>query len=140
MKYGGRGEGLHSPLQLVFEMDLVAVDYRLAVLVRRHHGRESTYLPNAVLDEDVPQVRQPHLLLLGRWMPPDRGAAIVIAARLFHQVKAGIQLLVSHVPRLQQAERILGTRLWVPPCWPAVTAARFTASASCNTSFISVRA
>lgn len=88
----GRGT---VPLQIWLEMDLVAINNRLALFIRRHQRGEAADAPRALLlDQDVPQLRGLHLLQLPFRVPFCRRVLVVLSACLLDQTEASSELVL----------------------------------------------
>lgn len=102
-------------------MNLVAVDDGLTVLIRRHEGGEAAEPPGTVLDEDVPQVRRPHLGELLGGLPAERRRFVVLPARLLDQVEARLEIPGAQVRGPDQAQPVRVFRPWMRPLHPVRT-------------------
>ena len=107
----------HTPSQLRLEMNLVAVNHRLALLVRWHQRGKPPDGPFAVPDQDVAQLGRLHLPALhGRLPRLGARVGVVLLARLGHQLEASLELITPQIPRAREAKRVFLVCAWVRPC------------------------
>lgn len=78
-------------------MDFVTVQHRLMVLKRRHQRREPFDRACVILDENVPQIRRLHFLLLHGRIPSYRRALVVRAAGELDDVEAGLEVVLGEL-------------------------------------------
>lgn len=74
-------------------MDLVAIYDWVPVFMRRHKRNEPHHLA-VVLHQEVLEVQQLHLFLLGRWLPALHGLLVVLGAAELDQAEARIEVSV----------------------------------------------
>jgi hypothetical protein len=95
------------PLELWLEVDLVAVDNGLSLLVGRHQGGETADgVGGGVSDEDVPQPGGLHLLELLGGVPFPGGVFVVGAASFFDEGEAALEVAGGEVGRAGDGESV----------------------------------
>ena len=74
-------------------MNLVAVDYWIAVLTCWHEGYESFDLV-PMLYHEVFQIKQLHLFLFLTWVPAGGRLLVILGACELDQIKAGVEVCI----------------------------------------------
>lgn len=120
-------------MELVLEMDLVAVDDRLALFVSRHQASEGAQVAMAIFDEDVAKVDRLHLSPLRYGLPSSRRGAVGFGARPDDEVETRVELAGRESCAALQRDIVRILSFWVLPGRPSI------AGKSCELLFADIR-